>query len=594
VFDMNKLNVLFYTVCGGKFGMGHFIRCLALALKGNNFIEGFFYLRKSGGSRKKLAGGRIPLPNNSRYINEIDDLEDVNLVVSDVRNTSPKEMRKLTKIAPVISFDDWGAGMDYAHVTIYPLPTLREISGNLFGLEYLILNPAVTATSPLSIKDKKGVLVCFGGSDPYNLSPVVARALNQIGIRPLVVAGPFSEINKDEFDGQLVRDFSILPELLNKSRLVITSFGITLFEAMYLQTPVILFNNTAYHNKLAEKFDVISLGYRNRKIIPKLPKLLERTIGGEDVLIERAEMNKKLIDGKAAERILELMKETAFSGRRRCLFNHQKYYSVKRGTKNTLFRCRKCGDLFNFLFDSEGDNYDSPSYFLSNYRAQYGKTYIADRENIERMAGLRLERIENILGRHGKLLDVGSALGFLVKVARDRGWDAEGVEISAYAVEWSRRRLGINVHRGSFFDVELDKDGYDVITFFYVLEHFKELDRVIEKVKSVLKSGGILAIAMPNRGGISFRFNRRDYLRDHPNDHYIDTTHRNLRKYLRNYGFGKFYTISTGIHPERFFSILRLNKLGLNEKRELLYRIYCTAAKKLNLGDTFELYAVKN
>ncbi|MCK5095590.1 MAG: hypothetical protein KAR18_12730, partial [Spirochaetes bacterium] len=104
----------------------------------------------------------------------------------------------------------------------------------------------------------------------------------------------------------------------------------------------------------------------------------------------------------------------------------------------------------------------------------------------------------------------------------------------------------------------------------------------------ILKKKGIIALALPNRGGISFRLDRQRYINQHPPDHYFDTNIRNLKKFLRKYGFKKKKICVTGIHPERFFG-----KLGVKRSGGLLNYIYTVCAKIFKLGDTFEYYGVK-
>ena len=59
-------------------------------------------------------------------------------------------------------------------------------------------------------------------------------------------------------------------------------------------------------------------------------------------------------------------------------------------------------------------------------------------------------------------------------------------------------------------------------------------------------------------------------------------------RFLREYGFRKKRIRVTGIHPERFFQMLGLEK-GLPPLRSL----YGMCARLMRLGDTFEYYGIK-
>ena len=58
-----------------------------------------------------------------------------------------------------------------------------------------------------------------------------------------------------------------------------------------------------------------------------------------------------------------------------------------------------------------------------------------------------LEEIERRVPR-GRVLDVGSALGTFLRIAADRGWATQGVEISRFAAEYAREKRGLSVFNG--------------------------------------------------------------------------------------------------------------------------------------------------
>jgi SAM-dependent methyltransferase len=266
--------------------------------------------------------------------------------------------------------------------------------------------------------------------------------------------------------------------------------------------------------------------------------------------------------------------------------------------------CRRCSDVFLFELEGPGDIYEKGDYFLSEYEAQYGKSYIEDRKHISKMAGERLDIIERCIekgsggrssvseqetyGHSRRILDVGCALGFFMDVAKQRGWDATGVEVSGFAAKWARKQLGLPVINSSFLDAPLTPESFDVITFFFVAEHFKDVEKVIERAYAALKRGGLIACALPNGKGISSRIDRKRFVQVHPKDHYFDTCPRNLARFLRERGFRRCHVRVTGIHPERFF-----HKLGLRRNVKPLNTFYGALARVFNLGDTFEYYGIK-
>ncbi|MBN2322601.1 MAG: methyltransferase domain-containing protein [Spirochaetes bacterium] len=578
---MDKARVLFCTAAGGGYGMGHLRRCLALCEEGAGRFQPSLCLLR--GSISLLTG--IDLAG-ARPVRRPADAGSVDVVVTDLRRSRPHEMRRLSRLAPVVALDDAGRGSESAAVCVYSLPLARPLSGNLYGPEYLVFSPRILSLEPVPFERKKGVLVSFGGSDPEGCTRIVTVILNGMGIRPVVVKGPFSSPDVEDLDVETVGTDTNLLKLINESRVLITSFGMTMYEACYLGTPVLLFNRSAYHQMLSKKADATSIGFVGGP--DEIRSRLEAVLGDERALVRTLENNRLKADGLGASRVVSIILGAARGVRKDCLFSHRRYAAVRRENDYTLHRCRRCGDLFLFEIRDKGRIYDDKDYFLSDYERQYGRSYIEDRDNIVSIGAERIGIIEEIAVKKGRILDVGCALGFFLDLARARGWETVGVEISKFASEWARKNLSLDVRTGSFLETDLPSASFDAVSFLFVAEHAPDTEAVVRKAYAILKKGGILCVALPNRGGVSYRTAKRTYIADHPRDHYIDTTVRNLGRFLRGYGFRKKRARVTGIHPTRFY-----RAVGIEHGIPRLDRIYTAAAKIFSLGDTFEFYAVK-
>ena len=92
-----------------------------------------------------------------------------------------------------------------------------------------------------------------------------------------------------------------------------------------------------------------------------------------------------------------------------------------------------------------------------------------------------------------RLLDVGAHVGVFVEVARERGWDAWGVEPSRWAVEQGRKR-GLNMIQGTLHGAEFDSASFDVVTMWDVVEHLPDPMGDIREALRILKPGGILCL----------------------------------------------------------------------------------------------------
>jgi spore coat polysaccharide biosynthesis predicted glycosyltransferase SpsG/SAM-dependent methyltransferase len=600
-----KLKVLFCTAAGGYYGMGHLKRCISLIEEGRRVFESKLWICR--GSREAGSQLRDTLSGYTS-VKDISDAGEIDLIVSDMRETGKKQLKEMIRRAPVISIDDLSWGRKLSLVSIYPLPNKMGIKGNVYGPAYIILNPTLRNLNPADFNHKDGVLLSYGGSDPYNMSGYISSVLKQLGVRPIIVRGPLFQYFPSDINGDVVVAPENIYELINDARVLITSFGLTMYEAFFVGTPVILINSSRYHSKLAQKTPVINLGYRKAIKDDDLKSQLQRILTDKEALRRSASENRNLIDGQGVSRVVSIIENSIKGLRKDCLFRHGKYRACFRRSGYTIMRCKRCGDLFLFDFSGKAPDYctsDDREYYLREYKTQYGKTYIEDKENIVKLGVRRIKIIESIikptvlkLNAPGsnlnanqpkmRLLDIGCALGFFVEVADKRGWEARGIEISSFASDWGRKNLSLEIVNGSFLDVDVEPGSYDAVTFFFTAEHFMEIERVVDKTYNILKPNGVIALALPNRGGITYRLDRAGYLRDHPGDHYFDSSVRNLKRFLKIYGFKKRKITITGIHPERFFL-----KIGIKKSFKVLDRLYTFFAKTFNLGDTFEYYGIK-
>jgi SAM-dependent methyltransferase len=95
-----------------------------------------------------------------------------------------------------------------------------------------------------------------------------------------------------------------------------------------------------------------------------------------------------------------------------------------------------------------------------------------------------------------RLLELGSAGGWLLKHANERGWQAQGVELSGPMVERARA-LGLEVFHGGLLEAGLPADAFDLVYMGDVLEHVPDCRAVLAEAARVLRPGGHVYLRGP-------------------------------------------------------------------------------------------------
>jgi 2-polyprenyl-3-methyl-5-hydroxy-6-metoxy-1,4-benzoquinol methylase len=223
-------------------------------------------------------------------------------------------------------------------------------------------------------------------------------------------------------------------------------------------------------------------------------------------------------------------------------------------------RCRSCHTLFVDPPPSAEDTrdiYADRRYFLNprfGLGDHYGyKDYLADRDEIEeKFAGI-LGQIENYVPT-GELLDLGSGPGLLVAVANARGWNARGLDLNPWAVEYAQAELGQPVEHGSLEEAQLPEGSLDALTMMDVIEHVPDPNRLLEHAARVIRVGGVLAVLTPDAGSPVTRVLGRRWPEPQRGiEHAVLFSVRGLSQLLKRHGFeaagwhsiGKVTTLQT-------------------------------------------------
>ena len=104
------------------------------------------------------------------------------------------------------------------------------------------------------------------------------------------------------------------------------------------------------------------------------------------------------------------------------------------------------------------------------------------------------------------ILDVGTASGFFLEVARERGFDPFGVELSTYAANLAKTKFGDQrIWNGTLETAPFEKESFHAVTMCDLLEHVTDPLATLALAAAFLRPGGVILIMTPDTGSLTNR-----------------------------------------------------------------------------------------
>ena len=157
----------------------------------------------------------------------------------------------------------------------------------------------------------------------------------------------------------------------------------------------------------------------------------------------------------------------------------------------------------------------------------------------------------------GRLLDVGCWTGSFVAAAVARGWDASGVDPSAWAVAHAQH-LGLDVRQGSIEDLNVEPGSLAAASMCDVLEHLLDPGAALDVLHDAIAPGGGLLVTVPDAGSaIARRMGARWWSVLPMHVQYF--TRGSMVRLLDEHGFG---VVDVRTHPKAFTTRYYAGRLG--------------------------------
>jgi len=577
-----------------KRGGGHLTRCMKLAadLRGMGKQAVLFISSQTDPSRFFQS-----MNLNLQWRITEADLQQivpgaVEFIIIDRFQTPQDELLNWKKIAPVIGIDEGGGhrdNFDYL-IDILSPRNFHTPSANITSSS-LLKFPKRPFPVKISTDKKIKILISFGHEDQTGLGDSVAQTLscqnNNGNLDIVLLKGILHTSDSPLKNVRIINAIPNLSEHLAEYDIIITHYGITAYEALYAGTAILLVNPTNYHEKLAK-----TAGFFTVKDLPKINQSFLKKLKNHCAV----QKVKHGLD-KENKNIADLINDFSPKVNRICPVcgGEPSENSEARLPEGTYRRCNKCGVIYIDRIKSLPFDYEQ-EYFFENYKKQYGKTYLEDFPNLTAMAKRRLAKIKSLMPatENNSLLDIGCAYGPFLAAANEKGFSTCGIEPAKEAARYVQKKLRLTVVHGFFpdtwFPVPTSKSSqYEVVTLWYVIEHFENCLKALSEIRKILEIDGILAFSTPSFSGISGRSSLHRFLEKNPADHFTIWSPKMCKKALSLTGFKVKKIVISGHHPERFPVFGKLAGIKISPFYWILFLI----SKIFRLGDTFEVYSVK-
>jgi SAM-dependent methyltransferase len=183
------------------------------------------------------------------------------------------------------------------------------------------------------------------------------------------------------------------------------------------------------------------------------------------------------------------------------------------------------------------------------------------------------------------MLDVGAATGDMVNIACEMGYQAEGIELSKFAI--ARAKELYNIDLKQLFLNEIESNSFQIVHLNHVFEHFNDPLTELNHLNRILVDNGILYIEIPYQFHLMERIKYKFFSKPRP-----FTLHSIHHPYFYTPGTIKSMVINSG------FEIIKLNvfssKRYMETNKNWFKMIFWLIISILGIGNHIELYAKKS
>jgi 2-polyprenyl-3-methyl-5-hydroxy-6-metoxy-1,4-benzoquinol methylase len=170
--------------------------------------------------------------------------------------------------------------------------------------------------------------------------------------------------------------------------------------------------------------------------------------------------------------------------------------------------CTGCGTLVSTVglspeatrVGSDEHDYYGKEYWLTHQDRDFGLPTIHQRARQD-LPERCLHWLRTVLAYKlppARVLELGCAHGGFVALLRWAGYDASGLEVSPWVVDYAKKTFGIPMLLGGIEEQLLPDQSFDVLVLNDLLEHLPDPVATVRRCVELLKPGGVIVLQTPD------------------------------------------------------------------------------------------------
>ena len=276
--------------------------------------------------------------------------------------------------------------------------------------------------------------------------------------------------------------------------------------------------------------------------------------------------------------------------------DHFKITDSSYGSLWTFSTCRHCGFVFS--------NPYAPEQEIASFYAQLeDREYSAEADGRSKNFNTILKRLQRLQQHTAKatasntthtphtprLLDIGAASGIFLDLAKQYGYQVEGIEPSEFLVREAEKKYGLTLFKGTLEDYK-PTGKFSVITLLDIIEHLVEPDDFMTTLDPLMEENGLLVVVTPDIGSLAARLMGSRWW--HYRVAHVNFFNRQSLSYLlQKHNYEIILTKKYVWHFSLYYLLTRIFPFLMHKRtlQKTLKRLHL----KLPLFDSWEIYARK-